>query len=308
MEKPCRDEGGFSLVELIIVVGMLGVVMTAIYSLYSTHQKTAFSQAEVVDVQQNLRVAMDTISRDIRMAGVMIPAGPNQTFAAPAGSPAFPNYTSSIRINTASAEGRFARVATQYQVPSGAPAITLTVEAPATAASPNIVDGFAVNDNVRIVRPVDGSQPLSSAPLMTVTTTDRTVNAITLGGTFTAADTLVPGDMIVKIGADGAYPMTVDYYLVGGGVTVNGYTCPNNQQCLVRRVNGSTADIIATNLSSIQFRYLTDSLAEQAVPTDLTKIRAVRVTLQGATSKTVAMSGAAKSRTLTSIVKLRNRR
>ncbi len=113
MEKPCRDEGGFSLVELLIVVGMLGVVMAAIYSLYSTHQKTAFSQAEVVDVQQNLRVAMDTISRDIRSAGILIPSGTNQIFASPAGSPAFPTYTTNVRINAASAEGRFARVAQQ---------------------------------------------------------------------------------------------------------------------------------------------------------------------------------------------------
>ena len=328
MERVWRDRRGFTLIELVIVVGLLGLVMAAVYSLYGTHQKAAYSQAEVVDVQQNLRVAMDTISRDIRMAGVMIAAGTNQTFASPAGFPPFPTYSSNVRINAASAEARFARVAPNpATLPSGTgnytlaagSTITLTVEAPATATSPNIVDGFADGDNVRIVRPVDGSEPVSPIRSLVVSgTPDRgvfgtTSPTLTLkksdNSSFTAGDVLVPGDMIVKVGTDAAYPMTVDYYMVGGGVTVNGYTCPNNQQCLVRQVNGTAADIVATELSSLRFSYLSDSGAESNVPpADLTKVRAVRITLQGATAKTAVLSGAPRSRTLTTIVKLRNRR
>ena len=325
MERVWRDRRGFTLIELVIVVGLLGLVMAAVYSLYGTHQKAAYSQAEVVDVQQNLRVAMDTISRDIRMAGVMIAAGTNQTFASSAGFPPFPTYSSNVRINAASAEARFARVAPNpatlptgnYTLAAGS-TITLTVEAPATTTSPNIVDGFADGDNVRIVRPVDGSQPISGTQSLVVSgNPDRGVfgtasPTITLGkstGGFMAGDVLVPGDMIVKVGTDAAYPMTVDYYMVGGGVTVNGYTCPNNQQCLVRQVNGTAADIVATELSSLRFSYLSDSGAESNVPpADLTKVRAVRITLQGATAKTAVLSGAPRSRTLTTIVKLRNRR
>ena len=319
MERVWRDRRGFTLIELVIVVGLLGLVMAAVYSLYGTHLKAAYSQAEVVDVQQNLRVAMDTISRDIRMAGVMIAAGTNQTFASTAGFPPFPTYSSNVRINAASAEARFARVAQQYNGGGTPTTITLTVEAPATATSPNIVDGFADGDKVRIVRPVDGSEPVSGTRSMVVSgTPDRgvfgtTSPTLTLkksdNSSFTAGDVLVPGDMIVKVGTDAAYPMTVDYYMVGGGVTVNGYTCPNNQQCLVRQVNGTAADIVATELSSLRFSYLSDSGAESNVPpADLTKVRAVRITLQGATAKTAVLSGAPRSRTLTTIVKLRNRR
>src|SRR5574341_1873842 len=68
-----KNRSGFTLIEVLIVAAMLGIVMGAIYSLYVTHQRTAYTQEEEVDVQQNLRIAMDSISRDIRMSGFLIP-------------------------------------------------------------------------------------------------------------------------------------------------------------------------------------------------------------------------------------------
>jgi prepilin-type N-terminal cleavage/methylation domain-containing protein len=65
-------QAGFGLVELLVVLGILAVVMGAVNSLYVAHQRSATTEAEAVDVQQNLRIAMDQMSRDINMAGFMV--------------------------------------------------------------------------------------------------------------------------------------------------------------------------------------------------------------------------------------------
>lgn len=315
-------EQGFSLVELLMVTAMLGLVMAAIYSTFLTHQKTAFSQGEVVEVQHNLRVALDYLSRDLKMAGVLLPTGTTSPIAAAAGSPAFPNYSSSIALNTASAEGRLARVEGAPVINSPATTMTLSVEAPAKADTPNIVDGFAIGDNLRLIRPVDGSQQVAGTKSLLVTNTSgnpsrgvfgTTAPSITVsksdGTSFTAGDA-ISSDMLAKVADAGTYPMTVRYYLVDGGVPVSGFTCPANQKCLVRQVNGAAgpAEIIATNIASLRFSYLNDSYGEAVVPTDLTAIRAVRITVQGTTARTTVLSGGAKLRTATTLVKLRNRR
>jgi len=316
-------ERGFSLVELMMVTAMLGLVMAAIYSTFLTHQKTAFSQGEVVEVQHNLRVALDYLSRDLKMAGVLIPTGTTSPIAAAAGSPAFPTYSSSIALNTASAEGRLARIEGAPVINTPATSMTLSVEAPAKADTPNIVDGFAIGDNLRLIRPVDGSQPLTGTKSLLVTNASgnpsrgvfgTTAPSITVsksdGTSFTAGDA-ISSDMLAKVADAGTYPMTVRYYLVNSeDPPVSGFACPANQKCLVRQVNGEggPAEIIATNIASLRFSYLNDSYGEAVVPTDLAAIRAVRITVQGTTARTTVLSGGAKLRTATTLVKLRNRR
>jgi hypothetical protein len=120
--------------------------------------------------------------------------------------------------------------------------------------------------------------------------------------------------MIAKV-SGATYPETIDYYLVNAGTTVNGITCPNNEKCLVRQVNtaatpAGTADIIATKLSTLTFGYLDDSYTEVSAPSAsaLDSIRAVRVSMRGTTAATAGLWGGGRSREITSIIKLRNRR
>jgi len=63
------DEKGFTLVELLIAMALLGVAMTAIYSSFFSQQKSYVVQAQVAAMQQNLRAAMHYMTSDIRMAG-----------------------------------------------------------------------------------------------------------------------------------------------------------------------------------------------------------------------------------------------
>jgi len=64
-----KSEQGFTIVELIIAMAMSLVVMGAIYSLFTTQQKSYIHQERVATVQQNLRAAMYMMGREIRMAG-----------------------------------------------------------------------------------------------------------------------------------------------------------------------------------------------------------------------------------------------
>ncbi len=58
---------GFTLVEMMISITLLGTIMIGVYNLYLSQQDQSLIQEDVVELQQNLRVAMDTITRDMRM-------------------------------------------------------------------------------------------------------------------------------------------------------------------------------------------------------------------------------------------------
>ena len=62
---------GFTLVELIIVIGIFSIVMAAIYSVFVRSNRVYISQEEVVAAQQEARSALDILGREIRMAGLI---------------------------------------------------------------------------------------------------------------------------------------------------------------------------------------------------------------------------------------------
>lgn len=327
-----KNRSGFTLIEVLIVAAMLGIVMGAIYSLYVTHQRTAYTQEEVVEVQQNLRIAMDSISRDIRMSGFLIfkdanPSAPNPPPALPGNDQTMPVgaygsgsglvqplpapddiFSDTITLNMASPSagiGRIDQGDTGVIVTAGTP-IFFTV---AENAYFSVED---IRQVVRIIRPIDRSQPINTtftvegvgtAPASCVGVAPPCLKLLPLGGAGSTV-TFRRGDMVVRTGTTAfeTYPGRVEYKLVTAG-------CTSGQHCIERSVNG-TAAIIANNIAGLQFRYQTDSVAvpETDAPTDLRRIRAVRVTIIGQTYSTRRLSGdQAMVRTLTSVVGLRNR-
>jgi len=64
-----KNELGFTLIEILIALAISGIVLTAIYNLYISQSRTYTVQEQVSEMQQNARVAMDIVSRHIRMAG-----------------------------------------------------------------------------------------------------------------------------------------------------------------------------------------------------------------------------------------------
>src|SRR5436190_5525786 len=72
-----KGESGFSLVELLVgallTVGLLGVV----FGLLNSNQQVFVSQSTVADMNQNIRTAVDLLTRDIQSAGtgLVVPSG-----------------------------------------------------------------------------------------------------------------------------------------------------------------------------------------------------------------------------------------
>jgi Tfp pilus assembly protein PilW len=63
-----RSSKGFSIVELLIAIGLSSLVVTAVFMVYFSGTK-AWNRAEnQMEVQQNLRIAMNTLSTEVRKA------------------------------------------------------------------------------------------------------------------------------------------------------------------------------------------------------------------------------------------------
>ena len=60
---------GMSLIELLIALVISSILMGAMYQTFIKQQKTYAVQEQVSEAQQNVRIAMDTIVRYVRMAG-----------------------------------------------------------------------------------------------------------------------------------------------------------------------------------------------------------------------------------------------
>jgi prepilin-type N-terminal cleavage/methylation domain-containing protein len=311
MEKmDLKNQKGFTLVEVLIVAFMLSLVMAAVYSLYQTHLRSAYVSDEVVEVQQNLRVGIESMTRDIRMAGFLVPRTMPPTLTPIDNA----STATDLTLNTGSlvSTSAFATIA-QDRTGLG----LFSVE---TGTS---VDAFSDLDVVTIVRPYLTSVnyiPGAAGNTFRVSAGGRSdvpPYSITLEVNPPSIDTGAQyrtGDLIVRSG--GQYPNKIRYCLgpvpgCGNGVT----TCPTGQTCLMRIVNGGVApngstDPIAQNIApnGLQLTYLLDDLTEVPVPADFSKVRAVRVVLNGRTVTTTKLSAnQAKPRQTVSIIQIRNK-
>jgi prepilin-type N-terminal cleavage/methylation domain-containing protein len=283
---------GFSLIELLVVIVIMGLVVSAIMSLYVNMQKTSGSDEEVVEIQQGLRIALDRIAQDLRMAGFLMTdntigvAGPN-----------------SITLVSAASSGSYARIGAEAAISSGS--ATLAIDPPGMAQM------FDTNDSVRIVSPVSGkscvvADPSSSAsPVLTVTSAGAGTISVTeeVSGSVTASNVLKECMVVRAAGASSQVQIT--YELDADPVNPAALA-------LVRRVNGAattTENAQLGKISKLEFFYILDSGAVlTTVPTaSLESIRSVRVKLEASTVDTVALTGTVKTREAETTVKLYNR-
>jgi len=71
------SEAGFTLIEVMTALVILGIAMTAAYATFQFQHSSFTVQNRVAEAQQNLRSVLEIMGRDIRLAGYGIPAEVN---------------------------------------------------------------------------------------------------------------------------------------------------------------------------------------------------------------------------------------
>ncbi len=210
---------GMTLVELLVASAIMGVVALAVSNLYISTQRTTTSSLEISDVQANLRVAIDRIAEDVRMAGFLVDDDPIDSTSA----------ADSLTINTASLGRHYARVTAPVTAAIGTNVFTVV--------SNEMAERFSAGGKVRIIRPSLFAEPEGNVfDVVSTAGSSISLSGMTSGTQFLAGDVIVPaGPNLLR---------TVNYSISGN--------------TLVRTIDG-TSQLLARNISNITFNYFTTS-------------------------------------------------
>ncbi len=63
------QQRGFSLAELLITLTISTLVLAGVYQIFISHQKAFALREQIAEMQQNARIGMDMLVRELRMAG-----------------------------------------------------------------------------------------------------------------------------------------------------------------------------------------------------------------------------------------------
>jgi type IV pilus assembly protein PilW len=63
------NERGFTLIEMLIVMAIVGMMMSAVYAVQRMNVRAVDVEEERVEIQQDQRISLDFITRQLRMAG-----------------------------------------------------------------------------------------------------------------------------------------------------------------------------------------------------------------------------------------------
>jgi prepilin-type N-terminal cleavage/methylation domain-containing protein len=75
MRQLARDQRGFSLAEMLVVTAVLGLVMAGVIAIQQKGQQLYMFGSNRVEAQQNARVALDIMTRELRSAQSMVTLG-----------------------------------------------------------------------------------------------------------------------------------------------------------------------------------------------------------------------------------------
>ena len=70
--RSLRRHSAFTVIELMIALTVMAIVVTRVMVAFTEQHENSIEQERVVDTQQGLRLVMDVILEDLRMAGFMV--------------------------------------------------------------------------------------------------------------------------------------------------------------------------------------------------------------------------------------------
>lgn len=333
--KRIAENKGFTLIELLVAIAILGLVVMAISTTFIGQRREGLTQEDVAEAQQSARIGVETLIRDIRRGGLMLPKTSGTYPIGNAG-----NFR--ITVVLSSEEDAYATITNptddEGNITGLSSPITFTVDTARDFQSRNGAD-------VMIVRPTDGNEP--GAPdaervCYTVTYLTSTSLLLTLKSSVSLPTggiseiNFKPGDTIYLHNCASPWPVEIQYYIdpdpgttpcVGGNcgtavlrnlvryIDVNGNGIEDAGESAIIASNIVVPDVNGDGIPDDRdgngrpdnvFRYLDENGNETA---SLENITSVSIDLTTATTRNVAqLSSQARTRELTSLVRIKNRR
>ena len=253
-----RHNRGFTLIELMIGLALTSIIVTAGFIVLTTTDKATKANEQSAGTQQNARLAMELIARDVKLAGFRMPLSPNVPVGGTAGNCGPGGTPSAIKpvdkvSATAAIPNDDGADTLSLVVPRTNPGWTLSAVVPvspassfnavtlnATAVTEMRAEGMADNTNayVSIGGVVTGQVSTSSG---------ATVN---LNNTYNLPVTFPAGTQV--------YLLQCVTYSIG----TTAAACGTNGPCLLRTVDTGTAATTTTNIvdgvEDIQFALACD--------------------------------------------------
>jgi prepilin-type N-terminal cleavage/methylation domain-containing protein len=287
MDMKFKKAKGLTLIELLVALAISGILMAAIYRTFLSQYKTYTVQEQVVDMQQNVRVAISRMMKETRMAG-------------------FGNVSSVLPNFTANG-GPFNNIINPGD-------------------NVNNVDG-QMTDQVTIIGAFEQISTLASQATPGTNTIELAGKAsefddansryICIGGLETHSISTDPVGNTITLNENVAnrFPINSPVFKVKA-ITYRLRMDNRNPQMpvLTREDNtdGGGSQVLAENIENLQFRYILKDGTETDLPAsaDCPNIRMVRVTVHARTSVSdpefKGGTGGFRRRTIASNVNVRN--
>lgn len=242
MKQAGIDERGFTLIELMIALVIGAIITAAAFTILTTTSKAVRANEQTVDTQQNVRIAMELLSRDIKLAGFGSPgvAIGNCTYPImPSDNTvgAVDNGPDSVQllVPTGKTTGTDRWTLQSQTSPSGAAQITLQAGAVADMVSSGLANGSYIS--------VNGAHT-------------ATVNSFSAGS----------NTINIAIPAPIWFPVDAQVYLlqcIRYRVVTNSAICGSIEPCLTRGVAGVTTGPnaeapIVEGIEELQLAYACD--------------------------------------------------
>jgi prepilin-type N-terminal cleavage/methylation domain-containing protein len=274
--RPSSASEGFSVLELLVAITIVGIVLSLLTALFATGRKYIQQQILRIETDQAIRATLESLARDLRLSGACLPQ--NGDFLALDGSNQ--GTTDSILTRTGLVEPNLTCVRTATRADVTAGAASIPVES---------VNGFVVDMGAYIRHP-DGSG-------------ETFVIASVTGGT--------PGSLGANRALSRDYPWTSGVYAIDERRYAIDTTNPALPVLTVAR-NGLSPVPFAYGLESLNVEY---ELARNCPPCDRVDLPATEadwalvnrliITVTGR-SRTYDLNGAYYRRTRTVGAKPRN--
>lgn len=261
------------MVELLVTLGVTGVVLGGVVQFFSQHAHAMRTHAFRIETQQALRGALDAIARDVRLAGACLPT--NGEFVALDGTDA-PDGDS-ITVRTGLVRGNLSCVFGTTTAQAGAGATTFVVDSGAD---------FVV-DKMAYVR-----DPNGSGELFRVSGTGATTVSVSPGA-----------GQIYPVGST-VYAVDQRRYLLDSGL---------DPPVLFLQVDGQEALPFAAGIRQLDFLYILDrncptcDVVDLSTPLDTADWWLVNEVLVTAEAGTVGGALAEDEATLTKTVRAKPR-